>query len=77
MTDRIRVLTSYPPTVTVSGAQKKPRGPRKRSLTTLIKRAKAAGVDVVLAPDGCVILKCGQSKSADDPATEENEWDTL
>ena len=55
-------------------AEKKPRKP---SLARTIRTARAAGVDLMMAPDGTMILKCSQPPVSVDLNGSENEWDKV
>ena len=54
----------------LQAAKGKPRKPRKPSIRTLIKQAKAAGATAITLPDGRRLELAG----APDPTTESNPW---
>jgi hypothetical protein len=79
VTDRIRILTVYPPTVTVTG-QKPKRRHRKPTLVSVARQAAKAGLDVAryeVDENGKIIIVPGTPDTAtpgDANTINRNEW---
>ena len=54
---------------------RKKRKPRKPSLAKAIRTARKQGVDLMVAPDGTLVLRCSQPGNG--AMIETNEWDTV